>query len=261
MNGFPKRVIFIGGAPRSGTTVTHELVCTSSHTNRYHPEISFVLPLINSYTRGINNWPNHTSAFFAEKEHFRIHVGNHVRASLAHVAKVLGNPEILSVKDPLMTPSFPTVRELLGDDARFITVMRHPYDVVRSLQEVTQKSGKVFNKAEAQAGARQFRHTYAHLDDPKLAGALFCFRYEDILEEATLDGLRKFTGMEDIDPSKVGAASAPAKKDDSNPWFSPKYHAPIDTKSRLSPLAPAYRQVVREICAPLMERFGYTDEV
>lgn len=255
-------VIFVGGAPRSGTTVTHELICTSSHTNPYHPEISFVLPLISSYVRGNNNWSNHTQAFFAEKDHFRKHVARHVRNSLDHISLVLGNPEILATKDPLMTPLFPMVRELLGDQARFVTVVRHPYNVIRSRQEVAIKSDKPYNKPQARVDTLQFLRSYAHLQDPAMGDCVFSFRYEDILLPETIDGLRKFTGMPDIDPAKVGVKPAPDKGEsvESDPWFSPKYHAPIDTKSRLSPLAPRFQAVVKDICGPLMQRFGYTDE-
>jgi len=49
-------MIFVGGAPRSGTTVTHALLCTSDRTNAFHPEISFVRPLFNAYSVGMQNW-------------------------------------------------------------------------------------------------------------------------------------------------------------------------------------------------------------
>ncbi|MEQ9692882.1 sulfotransferase [Shimia sp. SDUM112013] len=256
-------VVFVGGAPRSGTTVTHELLCTSTRTNAYHPEISFVLPLVNSYALGKNNWSNHTNAFFAEPEHFRIHVANLVNTSLQHVSLVLGNPEVLTVKNPLMTPKFPVVRELLGERTRFVTVVRHPYDVVRSRQEVAKKSEQEFNERMARNTARSYNETYAHLDNPILEGSLFHFRYEDILVPETIEGLRNFTGLTDLDPDKVGVKESAPQKDagDSNPWYSPKYHGPINTKSRLSPLEEKYRKVVREVCAPMMERFNYTNDV
>ena len=163
----------------------------------------------------------------------------------------------------MMTPMFPFVRELLGHSVRFVTVMRHPYNVVRSAQEVIVKSGRPFSDLAAVACARRLVDTYAHLDNPALANALFCFRYEDILLSETIEELRGFTGMPDIDKDKVGAKSmpAPSKITGSYPWFSPKYHQPIDTKSRLSPLAPEFRAIVKDIYGPLMDRFNYTDEL
>ena len=70
----PQRpVIFVGGAPRSGTTVTHALLCTSDKANSYCPEISFVRPIVNGYAVGMQNWAIHTTAFFKNRDEFRVH--------------------------------------------------------------------------------------------------------------------------------------------------------------------------------------------
>lgn len=46
-------IVFVGGAPRSGTTVTHALLCTSRRTNTYCPEISYVTPILTAYGQGM----------------------------------------------------------------------------------------------------------------------------------------------------------------------------------------------------------------
>ena len=260
MTNTPQQTIyFVGGAPRSGTTVTHALLCTSARTNPYTPEISFIRPLFTAYAAGINNWGGHTNAFFEKQAHFDLHMRKIVEGSLAHVSRVLKDPEILAVKDPLLTPFFPWVRRLLGERARFVTVVRHPYSVVRSRQEVIERSDQPFNEAQAARTAREYVRTYAHLDLPGLAPALHHLRYEDLDNPETVEGLRAFTGLDDLSPDNIwGKKRAPrADAASTDPWFSPKYHGAIDTKSRLDPLAPAYCRVVDRICAPLMERFGY----
>lgn len=252
-------IFFVGGAPRSGTTVTHALLCTSDRTSPYHPEISFVRPLFNAYAVGMQNWESHTYAFFKKPAHFKAHMCSSVMHSLNHVAKTQGDPEILCVKDPLLTPLFYWVHQLLGDRARFVTVVRNPYDVVRSRQEVAQKRGAIFSAADATAVAEEYQRSYAHLDAASLQGSLFVFRYEDMTDQSVITGLQKFTSCEDISPDKVWAEKhaidTSASKD---PWFSPKYHRPINTESRLDPLAQDFRAVVDRICAPMMDRFGYT---
>lgn len=253
-------VIFVGGAPRSGTTLLHQLICTSSRTNAYHPEISFVLPIVNSYVVGIANWDNHTNAFFAKKEHFRLHVKSLLETSLAHISEVLKDPEVLSVKNPNMTPRFPVIRELLGERARFVTIVRHPHDIVRSLQEVAERSNQPFGEAQARGAARLVVKDYAHLDDPRLAGAVLGLRYDDIVNPETIERLRAFTGLTDIDPAAVGSGPKPvnlAAAAASNPWFSPKYHGEIDLSPRHTPLDPRFRAIVNKHCKPIMERFGY----
>lgn len=255
-------ILFVGGAPRSGTTVLHQLLCTSEKTNAYHPEISFVLPIIEAYTRGLSNWDNHTKTFFAVPEHFRMHIANHVEGSMQHISRVFKNPQVLTVKNPNMTPFFPTIRELLRERAKFVCSIRHPYTIVRSQQKVEENFGRPFTTESAKLTAQQIMQNYAHLDDPTLKGQEFVLKYEDILDPSVLDDLRAFTGMADIDPDKVGGSKKAAftEAEKSNPWFSPKYHAKIDTSNRLSPLDKKYRKAVYEICAPLMERFDYSDE-
>lgn len=256
-------ILFVGGAPRSGTTILHQLLCTSGDTNVYHPEISFVFPLVQSYERGVKSWDLHTKAFFDSPEKFRQHLAKYLNDSLQHVSHTLGQPKVLTVKSPNLTPHFPSVQTLLGEPARFVTTIRHPYTVIRSLQKVHNNLGKPFSVKKASIGARQFMAAYRHLDNPKLADKEFVLKYEDLLDPKALQGLRAFTGLEDINPDKLGAGD-PAKftvPEKNNPWYSPKYDAKIDLTNRLSPLKPPFRKTVYEICAPLMERFDYKDEV
>ena len=256
----PQKVIFVGGAPRSGTSVTHALLCTAGAVNRYHPEISFVRPVLESYVTGMEKWQGHTCAFFKEPEHLKLHVRKLLQQQMTHIAKVLGNPAVLCVKDPLLTPLFPAMQAVLGWPAQFVTVLRHPHNVVRSLQEVVEREGQEFTPHLIDYAARDYLKSYAHLDDPDLEGVLLTLRYEDLDRPETVTSLRSFTGLHDIDPAAIWGndAHTPAPGDLSDPWYSPKYHSPINTKSRLSPLHPHICQTVNDICEPLMTRFGYS---
>lgn len=251
-------IIFVGGAPRSGTTVTHALLCTSDRTSPYHPEISFVRPLFNAYSEGMRNWKSHTNSFFKEHSHFDAHMRFIVLHSLDHIAKVQGNPEILCVKDPLLTPLFSWVQQLIGDQVRFVTVVRNPYDVVRSRQGVVEKTGRVFTAQNAESAANEYMRSYAHIDDHTLQAALFVLKYEDLMAADVISALREFTGCNDISPDKVWAEQHQANETSTkDPWFSPKYLSPINTESRFDPLAQKFRAVVDKTCASIMDRFGY----
>ncbi len=260
-------IIFVGGAPRSGTTVTHALLCTSSRTNNYHPEISYVTPILSSYGIGMASWEGHTRAFFAEREHFRLHIQEIAAGVFGHLNRVFGMPEMLCVKDPMLTPHFPSVNRILVGRARFITVVRHPYDVVRSRQEVAAKKGTVFDVLAVEAVAEEYLKFYLHLDNPGLAPVLMTFRYEDLLEEETLRRLREFTGFHDLSPDNVwnvgrqretGEVPAVADAATQDPWYSPKYGGAIQIERRLNPLEPRYRRIADRICGNFMERFSYT---
>lgn len=258
-------IYFIGGAPRSGTTITHALLCTSSRMNAYHPEISYITPIVEAYATGLRNWNIHTKAFFAEREHFKIHMRGLLTQAFTHIYRVLGAPEILSVKDPLLTLYFPLVLALLGNRARFVTVLRHPYDVLRSRQEVAEQAGRAFDDAAARDVALEYNRSYQHIDNAAFGAKLLHFRYEDMLNEDVLTQIKNFTQCPDISPDNVwGTGKQSASKSDAaptnDPWYSPKYHRAIDLSNRLSPLEARYRAVVDECCAPLMERFGYNSD-
>ncbi|MFN7052045.1 MAG: hypothetical protein ACK4NH_08030, partial [Gemmobacter sp.] len=49
----------------------------------------------------------------------------------------------------------------------------------------------------------------------------------------------------------------PSELEKADPFYSPKYHGPIDTTRRLDPLTPEFQSIVNELCAPVMERCGY----
>jgi hypothetical protein len=265
MTDIPQKIFFVGGAPRSGTTVTHALLCSSKKTNPYHPEISYITPIFKAYMTGLNNWDGHTFAFFKEKEHFRLHMAKLLSESFAHISNVFGNPEILCVKDPLLTPYFPRVVDIFRRRARLVTVIRHPYAVVRSRQEVARKAGRGFGPEAAAAVCREYNLSYQHLDNPALKEVLMHFRYEDILNEDVLKSLRDFTGCPDISPDNVWGEKKPEpEKLDStsakDPWFSPKYHKPINIDNRLGDLDMAMKKLTDNHCGVLMERFGYARE-
>lgn len=177
----PERIIFVGGAPRSGTTLTHALICTSRSVCRYHPEVSFFRAFPAAYQRGLAAWREHTSAFFNDAEGFRLHMRRVADLSLDHVWMRTGHDPVLSVKDPLLTPYFPALHELYPRLGYFVTVWRHPYDVVRSRQEVHEKSatGRAFGLPQVEAIAREYLHIYQVMLGTDFSGRHFGFRYED----------------------------------------------------------------------------------
>ena len=263
-------VYFVGGAPRSGTTVTHALLCTSALVNRQHPEISYVTPLVRSYTLGLKSWDMHTHAFFASKEVFRQHIGDLLSQTLVQISDALGAPEILCLKDPMLTPHFSSLRALLGERARFVTVVRNPFDVLRSRQEVARKANQDFTPGMAQKICAEYMQMYRHMDHPAFGDSLMHLRYEDLLSDGVLKNLRDFTGCDDISPENIWGdtsqetmqralkkAEQKAGQAAVDPWFSPKYHGAIDLSRRLPPLGQTYRDVVNGVCAPLMKRFDY----
>jgi hypothetical protein len=254
----PQNMVFVGGAPRSGTTVTHALLCTSKRVSDYHPEISFFRGLMIGFRNGRGAWKQHTSAFFADPEAFRLVMRESADVSMRHVWRALGASEILCMKDPLLTPFFPDLHQLYPREARFVVVVRHPYEVVRSRQEVHEKGGAqhTFGVADAAAAAREYLATYRAILAHNFSGKLFMFRYEDLLTEDIQAGLAKFIGVDDLDPGRMWGDGAQDLTNDA--WSSPKYNKAIDLAPRLDTLSPVLAETVKTICAPIMQRFNYS---
>lgn len=247
-------LIFVGGYPRSGTTLTHAVICTSQSTNGYHPEVSYLRMIFQSYQVGVNNWGAHTRHLFTDLAAFRSTFSQIIDQCLAAMAPKLGTPPIWCMKDPLLTPYFHWVSEVLADRVRLVTVIRHPHDAIRSNIEVTKKMKGATDAAAVREMAERYNLFYQHIDNAALGQKLMVIRYEDLDSEAEIARLRQHTGLADINPQEVWKDRTPAK-DESNPWFSPKYNAPIDLSPRLAPLSAADKKIVDTTCAALLKRF------
>lgn len=253
----PQKLVFVGGAPRSGTTVTHALICTSARVSDYHPEISFFRGLAQAYRNGRGAWKQHTSAFFADPEDFRRHMRTTADLSLDRIWRAQGSAEILCMKDPLLTPFFPDLKLLYPTEAWFVVVIRHPYDIVRSRQEVHAKSGEArpFGPGDAAMVAREYMSFYQQILAQGFGGRLFMFKYEDLNSQQIQMGLAQFVGVDDLDATRMWGEAPPDMSADA--WGSPKYNQAIDLAPRLDALTPELTQVTRTICGQMMERFGY----
>jgi len=253
----PDKIVFVGGAPRSGTTVTHALICTSPSVSQYNPEISFFRGIPSAFVNGRVAWKDHTSAFFDDPEAFRLHMRKTADLSLMHIWDRLDRTPILALKDPHLTPLFPALASLYPDIGYFVTVCRHPFDVVRSREEVHAKSqlDRPYSVQDAAAVAREYLQYYRAVLAHNFSGRHLMFRYEDLNGPSLQETIAKFIGVSDLHARPMWG-DAPDVSGDA--WGSPKYHQPINLDPRLSPLRAEFQDVVRTICAPIMTRFGYS---
>jgi len=175
---------------------------------------------------------------------------------------VLKEPKVLCVKDPRLTKNFVAVKAVMDWPCQFVTVLRHPHDVIRSQQEVYARSGVKMGLYEVYDLCKEYMLSYAHVDDPDMEGSVFHFRYEDLGNDWLTDQLRAFTGMGGIDATTMWehGSHQPSEQEKADPFYSPKYHGPIDTIRRLDALVPEFRQVIEALCAPLMQRCGYNND-
>ncbi|WP_421932549.1 sulfotransferase [Phenylobacterium sp.] len=252
----PQKIVFVGGAPRSGTSVTHALICSADRVSNYHPEASFLRGLLPAYRFGKAAWQGHTKAFFPDPQAFRAHIRETLDLSIRRLSEALGRPEILCLKDPHLTPFFPDLAELYADQARFVTVCRHPLEVVRSRQAVhEQGEDRPFLDAGVVQVAREYLTYYSTVIRTDFGGRHFLFRYEDLNTERVQGGLAGFVGVERFNPDLMWRTAAPVERDPA--WKSPKHGGVIALEPRFEPLQEPWAVMVREICRPIMARLDY----
>jgi hypothetical protein len=255
-------VIFVGGAPRSGTTVAHAIICTSPRVNGYVAESSFLTYYFRALVAGLRQFDNHTRSFFAHKSHFERFARGMVRHALDRVAINVGSPEILALKDPLMTPIFPMLSPLYPA-FKFVITVRHPLDVYRSRRAVLQKEkpDAEIGVNEARMVAEEYVRSYAYRKAPNM----HFMRYEDMGTEEAVRELGAFLGLDDFDLSRMwerpGGVRVEPITDSANPWHSPLYGSGIQQSTRHKDvvLDPAEAETVLRITRTLMKRFGYDE--
>jgi len=243
-----QRLVLVGGAPRSGTTVLHGLLCTAETVNDFREEPSYLGFMFRAWSHGLTKWQNHTFDFHDNRKQFADRMRGYLVAELDHIWRRAGRPAVLALKDPTITTILPRICDLMPEALAVLSI-RHPHAVVRSRQEVMERqTGRPFTAADAAKVAEEYAHGY-EVQRPEA----LIVRYEDLPEiPAVADAL----GVE-IRPERLWCPRGPSVLPDS-PWFSPKYRDGLDVSGRLSDLAPELRDIVDRRCGALMARFGYS---
>ena len=105
--------LLVGGAPRTGTTALHALICTSPTTNGYIAECSYFSAFMQPLLVGIETFDLHTKHYFDTRESFLQYYGSIMTGLLSDFWQSIGRPELLALKDPLLTPHFPLLAKIL----------------------------------------------------------------------------------------------------------------------------------------------------
>jgi hypothetical protein len=202
--------VFVGGSPRSGTTLLHSLLCTSPHANDYVGEATYLTHLMRGFRLGISNF-GHTTYFFDGRIEFRDYHRALVRSVMDDHHRHLGEPEYLVLKDPLLTPEFPVV-SLLVPDARFVVSVRDPRDVIASRIKVWHRQNPDAPSEPTDRDIRRWCRLYVQSYwwitqwPEERADDLLLVSYEDLVDpegtKAQFARLEAF-GLAGLDPEKM----------------------------------------------------------
>ena len=79
-----KRLVLVGGAPRSGTTTLHGLLCSAGNVNDFCEEPSYLGFMFRSWTRGVGRWKAHTFDFHDTLADFADRQRGYILSELEH---------------------------------------------------------------------------------------------------------------------------------------------------------------------------------
>ena len=226
--------LFVGGAPRSGTTMLHGLICASRHCNPYIGEASYFTALLESVTRPFELFDLHASHYFDDPGALLAYHARLLRGVLRDFWRHLGEPRTLALKDPLATRSFPLLAALMPE-ARFVVIARDPRDVAASRIRVTERAGAGEIGADLLANfCHDYNQAYQGIVGGvgPLAGRLLLVNYEDLARRGDTAEIAEFTGLDDIAADKLWSrrdVDFDAIRD--NPWISRQYGRPLSAES------------------------------
>ena len=256
------RPLFIGGAPRSGTTMLHGLICASRHCNPYIGEASYFTAVLESVARPLELFDLHTRHYFDEPKALLTYHARLLRGILTDIWRHLGAPRVLALKDPLATRSFALLGALVPE-ARFVVIARDPRDVVASRIRVAERAGAGEIGADLLAN---FCHDYNQAYQGLVGGAgdlakrALLVNYETLARRGDTAAIAEFTGLHDITADKLWSRRGvdfDAIRD--NPWISRHYGRPLSAESVgafRDKLTPDAERFVLERCGDTARALG-----
>jgi hypothetical protein len=187
--------LFVAGAPRSGTTILHAIVCASQRTNGYITECSHFTALLHPFLVGLNTFDFHTKHYFPSKGAFVECYAEVMRKELHRIWRYTGSHEILALKDPMLTPLIPHLAKVLPE-TKFIVSVRDPRATISSRIEVQKREtqGKPVTDVELQAFCAEYVHMYGTIANSlaELEGRILLVDYRDVVSGNVFDKLAAF---------------------------------------------------------------------
>lgn len=265
---------FVGGSQRSGTSLMLRILCDDAETNPMFGECAYLRALMQAYEVGLQTF-DELMYLFDSREQFRDFHAELVRRFLAHTSARFAPARHLVLKEPHMTLYFPELHELLGDEARFLVLMRDPRDVIASMLDVgrrmaAQGISHLFNQGNLFEMVNQFKFFYVKCfaacnQNPTLRRQLLVVRYENLVSqpEQELEKIRAFTGLALSNAGKQapGAEKLRAQSSERQQLWRTELSGQAISASKINnyreKLTHLQIQQIEAQCQDIMKIFGY----
>ena len=210
--GAGQRILLIGGAMRSGTTVIHRTLCTAQNSNPYISESWFLHDILNLYKWNLSRYEVRSADQFGAERNFSELIKINMQYYFRMVSTRYQDPEVLIFKHPELTRHFPEIGRMFPE-MLFLAIIRDPRDVIASIQEARDKhlesgvTSPVTHLQRIEDLCRHYASYYAALrSSSHLRGRLRFVRYEDVMQDPkrTIAGIGEFCGAEyDLDAAQT----------------------------------------------------------
>jgi len=276
------RVLFVCGAPRSGTTLLQAILCSGPDTNPLIGEAVHLAHLASAYgnSRDVQRL-GETDDYFADLEALRDFYRQAIAVLLDRVWQRTDRPSCLVLKSPALTLHLPDLFDLVPN-SRAVVAVRDPRDGAASLRSIGRKADASRSEGEpltieqrlaAQPSDRLAQYFCQHYAtvlgcrDAAVWERLRFVRYEALVAhpQAAIAQLQDFTGLDlACDPDRPWQRSAidfQRLPDRYRSWWSSRgYGDRISDASigryRRDFSADEIRKI-EETCGDWMRRFGY----
>jgi len=198
------RGVLIVGAPRTGTTMTQNLLCTLKDTMPALPEITPFISILEAFRKSVRLDELNGGAFFGGQEAVRQHFQKFLEGIVCGMEDRYGG-SLAVLKSPYLARFLPELATLLPDFV-FVVLIRYPPLVVQSMRtwgDKMRRDGKshLYNEGDYEAIAEHIREYYApafKVRDITIARRIRFVRYEDLLarDEKTIENLLSFIGRQ-----------------------------------------------------------------
>lgn len=190
-----RKLIFVFGPARSGTTVLYRLTCGGIH-HRVFSECTILTSIVSTMQRHSTATPERFEDYFACDAKMVGLYREHCVRIIDNLLRNEARKNILFLKDPQIIHTFDGYRRIFPE-AFFLGIVRNPVEVLASRYTVSQKSKSDFNwPHEIERASLDFRKTLHIARKNQGDNRLALVRYGDLIKspQDLIIGIERFIG-------------------------------------------------------------------
>ena len=258
------------GGRRTGTTLLAAVLCSDERANPLGQEAQILTRIIEVYRWGREHFEQFGGSFFGDLKTYRAFFRDICGRFASEVSSRVCPGGVLVLKNPELSRILLDVAEVCPA-ANILATVRDPRDQVASELEVAARRAGVraadlhFETQQILSLANAYVAYYYEILELRRQqpARINIVRYEDLVlhTDLVIGVLRRTTGLDVIfDATQPWSRVSPLAALHSSPSRSDLYGCPIDARSigrYKRDLSTEDAAAVQEVCAHLMEEFGY----